>query len=536
MEKDYHNLKWLVIMVLGCSILAASNIKSIKLAIILWFIFSIPWFITAYKRRRRRRRLMIDYPTQQENRVDELMRQGQMMMLMGRNEQALQLHEEALDIARQLSGAHPEDQANTFVIAGLLYNIASSLSAIGRPKEAIKALNESEQKYRLVGAAGFRPVDTLLADVLARRGMAKYACGYGASAVLDLNSAISVYGSLFTGRDDDPHHLDFARVLSMNATVLKIYGDPDLAVASADCAIRMYLSKSGETDANPALHKNYLWMAAGVASEIHAAHDRMDLALSADDFAVHSARSLMSSQTWRGLLALALTRKGLHLKANNRSEEAESLLQEGWSLDASAAQNAISEWEGVNSGAEPTKVTVATSLAAAAKELGSARVPHDLTAALTCPAIDVKILTPSQRCRPEFAHAFAERLADIALAILPLMKPEGLRLGLEAHYLFAIASQAQTHAMRYQYSDFGPSWARILLACSRAYEVDGQLAMGLDLASWGGGVAAQLMPFGFMNLELTDLIRKCMEQHGRLLILSGDARAGEEILDMTRKF
>jgi hypothetical protein len=296
---------------------------------------------------------------------------------------------------------------------------------------------------------------------------------------------------------------------------------------------------AGEIDngSNPALHMSYLVMAAGVASEIHAAHNRMDLALSADDFAVRSASSIMSSQIGRGLqeLALALTRKGLHLRANNRSEEAESLLQQGWSLDASAAQCAILQWEGGNSGVEPTKVTVATSLAAAAKELGSARVPHDLTAALTCPAIDVKILTPSQRYRPEDVQALAERLADIALAILPLMKPEGLRLGLEAHYLFAIASQAQTHAMRYQYSDFGPSWARILLACSRAYEVDGQLDMGLDLASWGGGVAMQLMPFSFFNPELTDLIRKCMEQHGRLLILSGDARAGDEVLDLAQK-
>jgi tetratricopeptide (TPR) repeat protein len=477
--------------------------------------------------------------TVQENRVNRLMWQGENMMRMGRHEEALRLHRKALEISRELACVQPEDQLPTRVIASLLYNIASSLSGLGRPKEAIEALEESEQKYLIVGAAGLEPTDALVADVQARKGLAKYACGYGASAVMDFNVAITGYGSLFTGRDDDPLYLDLARVLSMNALVLKTYGDPDLAVASADYALRAYISRAGEingTDSS-AMHANYFMMAAGVAAEIHAAHGRMNLALSADDFAVFTARSLMGRRTAsdRRELAMAVTRKWLHLIYNNQREEAESLLREGRSLDASAAQIAIREWELVKSGVSPTRVTVATSLAAAAKELGSDRVPDELSSALTSPATEIKILTPSQRCDQRLASAFAKQLADIAIALPPAMKGEIVRLGLEAHYLFVMADLVQQPESRHQLNDFGPSWARILLACSLSYEAEGQLGMGLDLAKWAAEVGMKLMKTGDLKRELIALIRECLEQRGRLLIVSGDARAGEGFLNLARK-
>jgi tetratricopeptide (TPR) repeat protein len=398
----------------------------------------------------------------------------------------LQHHEKALEISRELARAQPENQAHTRVMAGLLYNIASSLSGLGRPKDAIAALEESEQKYLKLGAAGLEPTAALLADVQARKGMAKHACGYGASAVVDLNVAITGYGSLFSGRKDDPHYLDLARVLSLNALVLKMWGDPDLAVASADYAIRAYLSRAAESGdtANSPMHASYFSMAAGVAAVIHAAHGRMNLALSADDFAVYTARALMPCQTAGDLreLALALTRKGLHLMANNQRGEAESLLKDGEALDAAGALIAIIEWAQVERGIAPTGVTVATSLTAAANELGSDRVPDGLSSALTCPAIDVKLLTPSQRCEPRLAPAFAKQLADTALALPPAMRAEMVRLGLEAHYLFVMADLSRALESRRQLSDFGPSWASVLLALSRMYEAEEQSGMGLDLA------------------------------------------------------
>ncbi|MBO0798013.1 MAG: tetratricopeptide repeat protein [Blastocatellia bacterium] len=477
----------------------------------------------------------------QENRVNRFMQKGETMMRMGRHEQALQLHEKALEISRELASAQPEDQLHNRVIASLLYNIASSLLAIGRLKEAIEALEESEQKYLKVGASGLEATDTLLADVQARKGMTKCACGYGASAVVDLNLAVTGYTSLFSGREDDPLYLDLARVLSLNALVLKKWGDPDLAVASADFAIRAYLSRAGEINgtASSALHASYLRMAAGVASEIHAAHGRMNLALSADTFAVHTARSLMPRQTVSDLqeLALAVTRAGLHLRDSNRREEAEPLLREGRALDAATTQIAISQWERVKDGIDPIMLTVATSLTAAAKELGSDRVPDKLSSSLTCPAIEIKILTPWQRCDLRLAPTFAKQLADAAIALPAAMRGVMVRLGLEAHYLFVMADLFQNPESRHQLIDFGPSWARILLACSREYEAEGpgQLGMGLDLARWAGMVAMKLMQIGELKPDLVALIRDCLEQHGRLLIASGDEHAGKDILALAHK-
>jgi tetratricopeptide (TPR) repeat protein len=469
-----------------------------------------------------------------ERRAARLHRQADEMMQLGRHTEALQRYQEALDAARELARTHPRDHIHIEAIASMLYSMASALTALGQPAAAIAALEESEQHYRALGAARVRPVDGLVADVQARRGFAQHARGYGTSAVLDLDAAVVAYRCLYSGRDNDPHALDLARVLAMNAAVLRAYGDPDLAVAAADAALRLYLSKASTVNRTPAvaLHTTYTLMAASVASEIHAAHRRMDLAYAADEIAAHTARLLQPRNTVqaRQELARALGRKGLHLRATNRPTEAEPLFNEGRKLDSAAAQQAVAQWEQVQAGAAPAQVTVATALAVAAKELGTERVPAELAASLTRPARDVALLSPFDRCSPQQTHAYAQQLAEISIALLPAKRVEGLRLGLETHYLFAIASREQTLAMRYQLNVYGPPWARTLLACSQAYEAEGQLNMALDLAAWGGGVVQKFLPFRILDTELRPLIRECVEQHGRLCIATGDTRVGEEIL------
>lgn len=473
-----------------------------------------------------------------ERRAACLHRQADEMMQLGRHAEALQRYQFALDIARELARTHPEDHIHIEAMASMLYSMASALTALGQPAAAITALEESEQHYRALGAAGVLQAGPLVADVQARKGFAQHARGYGASAVLDLDAAVVAYRYLYSGRDSDPLALDLARVLAMNAAVLRAYGDPDLAVAAADAALRLYLSKASTVNRTPAvaLHATYTLMAASVVSEIHAAHRRMDLAYAADEIAVHTARSLRPRNTMhdRRELALALTRKGLHVRTSNRPVESEPLLNEGRKLDSAAAQQAVAQWEQVQAGAAPAQVTVATALATAAKELGTERVPAELVASLTRPARDVALLSPFDRCGPQQAHSYAQQLAAISVALLPAKHVEGLRLGLEAHYLFAIASHERTSAMRYQLNVYGPAWARTLLACSQAYEAEGQLNMALDLAAWGGRVVQKLLPLSGLDTELRPLIRACMEQHGRLCIAIGDTRAGEEILHQTQ--
>ncbi len=88
--------------------------------------------------------------------------------------------------------------------------------------------------------------------------------------------------------------------------------------------------------------------------------------------------------------------------------------------------------------------------------------------------------------------------------------------------------------MRYQFQDFGPAWARVLLACSRVFQERGDPAMALDLAAWAGGVALQLGPFALLDRPMFELVRDCLERHAGLLAASGDQQAGEEALAAVR--
>ncbi|GAB4425779.1 MAG: hypothetical protein OHK0015_06070 [Chloroflexi bacterium OHK40] len=463
-----------------------------------------------------------------------LHRRADEMMQQGKYADALQQYQEALIIARELARTHPDDHLHSQAMASMLYSMASALTACNQPAAAVTALEESEQQYRALDAAGVLQAAPLVADVQARRGFAQHVRGYGASAVLDLDAAVVAYRSLYSGRDNDPLALDLARVLAMNAAVLRAHGDPDLAVAAADAALRLYLSRAAAVNRTPAvaLHATYTLMAANVASEIHAAHRRMDLAFAADEIAVHTARSLLPRNTGRdrSALALALTRKGLHLRASNRPAEAGPLLNEGHRLDSAAAQQAIAHWEEVQAGVAPIQITVATALAAAAKDLGTERVPASLASSLIRPTREVVLFSPFDRCSPQQAHTYARQLAEISVALLPAKREEGLRLGLEAHYLFAIASREQSSAMRYQLNVYGPPWVRTLLACSKTYEAEGQLSMALDLAAWGSGVVQNMLPARVLDTQLQPLIRDCLEQHGRLCMATGDTRAAEEML------
>jgi hypothetical protein len=167
------------------------------------------------------------------------------------------------------------------------------------------------------------------------------------------------------------------RVLAMNANILRAYGDPDMAATSADVAIRLCIAaqRAGATT-DTVMFAHYWAIAADVASEIHAAQGRIDIALAADHYAIEAARSLMAAKHRSADvdgLARALIRKGLHLAAAERHDEAKALLDEGQSLEPSTARQVTAEWDLVKSGNDANQVTVASSLAAAASGRASAR-------------------------------------------------------------------------------------------------------------------------------------------------------------------
>lgn len=466
-----------------------------------------------------------------------LRRRADELLQSGRFSEALQCYDVALAITRDLAGEQPGGHRHPWMIASLQYSRASVLTILNRPAEAITALEESEERYREAGAANVPNIDLLLADVHARRGLAQHTLGHGISAVLDLDAATVAYRQRFTGEQGDPYALDLARVLAMNAYVLHTWGDTDLAVASADAAMRLYNQevRAGRYQVHGTMHEGYWQMAADVAAELHAAHNRFKIAMAISTIAVVLARSRFAHQRTvehRRMLARALVRRGLYMQAMDGSGSDE--IAQGQALDAQVVQQVQADWERIQAGAHPAQITLATALAVAAQELGADRVPDILASTLTRPAIEVAFLSPSDRCEPALAAEYARQLAEISLALWKARRAEALRIGIEAHYLFAVASRMQTSPMRYQMHDYGPTWARVLLACAQEYESRRQAGTALDLAAWAGSVATRMLPGSLLDTTLRPLIRECIEQHGRLCIANGNRKMGNEILQQAR--
>src|SRR5690606_25286158 len=129
-------------------------------------------------------------------------------------------------------------------LASSLYAVAELHLNAGEHDAALAALAECEEAYRGLERSP-ADIDMLLADVELRRARVHAAAGRGASAIVAAQSAVAAY--LRSGIDDrDPHYLDLARAFAWNADILLVYGDPDVAVASADSAIRMILARTEE--------------------------------------------------------------------------------------------------------------------------------------------------------------------------------------------------------------------------------------------------------------------------------------------------
>ncbi|GII22960.1 hypothetical protein [Planosporangium mesophilum] len=511
-----------------------------------------------------------------ETRVTDRTERARLLAASGRPAAALILQEEALAIVRDLAAEYPDDLRVTRMLADALYATGSSLTAIGRPDVAVAVLDEGARTYQELGRRG-ATVRRPLADVHAAKGAAELARGHGASAVLELDSAVNTYLALRALTDDNPADdndgdtdpLDLARVLALNASALRAHGDPDLAVASAGAALRLYASHA---PASPA-HTTYLLLAASTASDLHGAHGRLESALEADDVAVRAARAAAEAGGRLGRtagtgaagdraagdraagdgaagdgaagddgaaddpvdrdrvtreLATALTRKGVHLRAVGRGAEGDSFVAQGRAADAAASDLVTQEWE---AGTRP--VTLAGSLETAVRVLGPGRVPDTLVESLVGSAASRELLAPSGRCGPQGSPGYAATLADIANQLLPVAPAEGVRIGLEAHYLFAVASRAQTMPMRHAYAEFGFRWALVLLACSRHYAAD-DLPMALDLAGWADVAAMGLVPFLAGSPGMTALVRECLVHHADLYARNGETEAGAEVLRVVR--
>ncbi|MFF7388562.1 hypothetical protein ACFZAE_08935 [Streptomyces scabiei] len=477
-------------------------------------------------------------------RVGELFTEAQLLMLTGRPDEGVPLQQEARRLMYDLIERHQADRAAKAMLGSVLYGLGSTLTSANEPGQALDALTECAALYEELaqqpaGDGGSAPSggDTasggstaydmvpLLADVHARKAHVLSVLGHGASALVESDEAVMTYLGLGAEATDSPHHLDLARVLSLNAGVLYSFGDRDLAVCSADWAVRYYLAKAESINGGPLaealMHGQYLRDAADVAARIHTEQGRPSIALGAGATHVHSARALARSDSpnHRSHLASALTRHGLDLRVAGRTAEGNELIREARGIDPAAEADATRAWQSLtgrspeHGGRRPIG-SYSAAVAAATRVLGEDAVPSVLRDLAFDPSAGATTVTPSLRCEPQTAPVLATLFAETALGLLRAPGSDSADaagvLGIQAHCLFAAASRVQATLMRSRFHEFGGTWARLLLALIAACEAaPGDAALAEDLTGWLGGVALRLQPFTLIDGTTRRLVEEC---------------------------
>jgi tetratricopeptide (TPR) repeat protein len=492
-----------------------------------------------------------------EERCAQLTAEAEALRQAGNHAAALPRFTEAMAIAAQLAEANPGDHRPARQRASILYSLGSVHLALDNYADAVTALDECEQVYQDLGSGGVVDAGRLIADVKARRARVKLAQGRGVSAILDLDEAVVSYRMLFTGSDNDENALDLARVLTFNAEAQFVCGDPDVAVASADHAIRLYLSRAAAANNDPrgpGMHTGYFCQAAELAAEIHGIYGRFEPAVAAGEMVIEMLRPNAGpggSPAGRRWLATALARKSVHLEATGERRhrrEASSLMAESIALDAVAGPAKKLSWERAR--ARGMQVTLTEALAVADRELGPGRVRPQLLEVVTAPAMQGTIVGPSDRCAPQLGAGFGSELAGIAVDLLPRAPDAGLRIGVEAHSLLAVCSRENPPYLRYQFAEFGVPWARLLLACCQSLAaMDDQawaLPLAIDLVGWNISVVKNLMPWVLLGrhpgpgggpppaggANVADLVHECLIQHAGLHERNGDHESARTLREM----
>ena len=286
-------------------------------------------------------------------------------------------------------------------------------------------------------------------DGQVRRALASGLAGAGASALVEAQAAVLHCRG-------GPRR-DLARALAVNA-VLAGYGDPDLAVASADLAIRLFLRGR-----RAAADREELRRALAVAVAVHRAHGRYGLA----EQAVAVARRI------GGLVGPAPT----VLEARRPA------------LD----------------------VTVAAAL-----DRLDRSAPLVGNRPIVRPPVELELVVPLDRVGTgkrsgDAAARVGRALAGLAIEALPVDGAGGGRLGMEAHAMLAGAARLGSELLTEQLAAFGPPWAAALLACARRAEADRDHALALDLATRAAGVAEQLFPATLVDRDAAAVAAEAVE-------------------------
>jgi hypothetical protein len=405
----------------------------------------------------------------------------------------------------------------------------------------VQVCHDLASRYGLDIRRELANVDAVAGALTARRGS-------GAAAVVLLDSALGAYlpllGESGDESDDDAELAsEFSLALINQASVLMAYGDPTLAGAAADNAFRFYVGQYGK----PGWDAAVMGKIAKAASALLARVGRLDDAVSADECLVGAAREAAQaggSAADRTRLASALAIQGLHLEATGMqgsSEAAVECLTESRRLDPGATMVEIQAWDQAQAEAPP--LTLAMALRAAAKRVGDpvlAGLPECLTG-----APDSRTFRISRLCEPQRLPEYAAKLAGISIELLPVAVREGLRIGLEAHYLFAVGLRENPiggdQILRWRIT-----WVRLVLECCRVLVTESEqpsgIPLALDLAASNiDSIDALLHAMDEERRsngsvpppdrdESARLLRDCLTEHAELIDAHGNRQFGQPLL------
>lgn len=377
------------------------------------------------------------------NRVRETLNAASSDGQMGRLDSAIGRYGEVEQLLRALIEDDPDDSSHTQMLGSTLYAAGEVRLVRGDAAGAVESLRRAEEAYETLGRFNRPPAElgSLVADVRLRRARALVNLDRAASALVDAQAAVLAYTDRWSGTPNDVIALDVARVLSWSAWVTAVVGDPDLAVAAADAAIRIYLARAADInghDAAKVLHTPMFALATRLAAAIHFARGRQDVASQAARLASPMADSLPRVARLPAADTMA------------------SVLTLG---DALAAAKAF-----------------------------------DLQADMVSAATEGRIRVPLDRAPPQQALASATRLAKIAERMLSENPNAGLRIALEAHAMFAGASERQVSAMHFRASDSSPPWIALLARAGEASERIGRRELARDFSNWLVGAITGLIP------------------------------------------
>jgi tetratricopeptide (TPR) repeat protein len=370
-------------------------------------------------------------------RVGELLAQGRAAYGSGEAELAVGRFGEAASIAEQLVQQLPDNPAALQGFGGVLYELGSAHLAVGRPADAVAALSQALATCAALPPTHQPDPQVLASDVRALRGLAYALGGAGASAVVDVQTAIVSYVQRADQQRIDSDYLGLSRVLMTSSDVLGAYGDPEMGVLAARVGLTWCVeaAKAG-TEPDEAM----------VGAMVRALSTERELliALERGDETGNAEQALQ----WLG------------------TEPAPTLV--GGRLESDSPGLLLPFDEAVAAAGDESLSTLL---------LGAPVGP---------------LCAPIFRVAPERLTEAGLAAADAAVRLMDDDPDSAARLGLEGHFLLALAFEQQLPDFVSRSDEASLAWCRMLASVASRCAADGDLGLAADLGQWGLRVTGSL--------------------------------------------